>query len=189
MRSILPTLACLATAVAATLVMPTTGAAQGGRTISRTLLGDVAVAIRAYSDARVEVGASDSVRTVTLSFRATDVRRWTDSTSRFLRRDRTPTQLRRETARRTREGDSAAVVDRRRSIIEEPGVRGGGLTMTRVVDTTAVAFSLYFAAGTFESVRAPIDTSEARIFLTAMRRAAVAALPRRSRTKGGAGAP
>jgi hypothetical protein len=164
----------------AMLVATTSVAGQaGGRTISRTLLGEVAVAIRAHSDARVEVGASDSVKTVTLSFRATDVRRWADSSLKYLRRDRTPTQLRRDALRRARAGDSAEVVEQRRSLIEEPGVSGGGLTMTRVIDTSRVAFSLYFASGSFDAVRAPLDTAEARIFLSAMRRAAATALPRR----------
>jgi hypothetical protein len=146
-------------------------AKAGGQTPRRALLrqmyGDVAIEVWQVTANALHIGAADARRVLSISVVPRDLRRWTDSAGRIL------------TARAQRR----EVESRWRAIVEEPGVQGGSMSLLRTINGADTTISLFIADGQFEGVRTPLDPDEARALVSAMRRAADAALaPARGRT-------
>lgn len=128
----------------------------------RTLIGETAIELRA-ADGVVRVGAANDSATVSVTLRATDVRRFADDLSRRL------------AVRRPR--DSTWTIR-----LEEPGVSAGALSISpgpRAPDKTR-RYALFVSDEVLTAVQQQLTATEASILGRKLRQAATAALPRRT---------
>lgn len=137
------------------------------RVLARTLVGDVAVELRSTMPGGLSIGAAGASSVVTIDVRATDARRWADSAAKLLLPVR---------ARRAR---GAPLVTRSRALLEEPGAGGGALDFSRTDSAGQRRYVLFVGDAALEAVRQEVTPQEARTLVRTIRRAAVAALPRR----------
>lgn len=167
----MPSLSRLSTRVVLAVLCPGSAAvAQGsGESLVRQMYADVAVEVRRQDAGALLVAAAGAEKTITVRLLARDLRRWADSASRVL------------SARRRSRADSV----RWAATVEGPGVEAGSMSLTRAISPPDTTISVLFADTEFETVRASLSSAEARAFVTAMRKAADAALPA-ARGRGGA---
>lgn len=138
--------------------------AQPARPPIRSFFGDVAIVLRPASDGTIGIGVAGAARTLTLTVRATDARRWTDSATKLL----VPPPRR---ARRARVPNDS--VQRVRVVLEEPGVGTGALVLSRIDSAGVRQFLLFADDAELKPVRQPLETEEARTFVRQLRRAAM----------------
>lgn len=138
-------------------------AAQEARPPIRALFGDVAVILRPAADGTIGIGISGAERTLTLSVRVSDARRWADSATRLV------VALPRRADRTRRPNDS---VQRARVVLEEPGVGTGSLVLSRIDSAGTRTFLLYADDAELAGIRQPMELAEARTFVRQVRRAA-----------------
>jgi hypothetical protein len=151
--------ACLATVAAVPVA-----AQDGVRVIARTLLGTLAVEVRASPIVGVRVGVADSSGVVLVQVRGTDARRWADSASRMLAR---------------RPGATGSW----RAVLEEPGMGSGALILTRLDSARVVRLALFASDNPPGGSRTGLTASEARTLVSIVRRAAAQAAPPRARPR------
>ena len=141
------------------LAAPRTSLAQVPRaTIARTMLGDATVMVNARGDSLIEVAAADGRRSIAMTLALSEARAWVDSSTRILR---------------YRARNRATPVSYR-NLVEEPGVAGGGVTLTRRVTKGASEYSLFFADTAFGGFAVPVTREEATLFVSAVRKAVAA---------------
>lgn len=137
--------------------------AQPARPPIRSFFGDVAIILRPASDGTIGIGVAGASRTLTLTVRATDARRWADSATRLL----VPPPRR---SRRARVANDS--VQRARVVLEEPGVGTGALVLSRIDSAGIRQFLLFADDAELKPVRQPLEAEEARTFVRQLRRAA-----------------
>lgn len=125
----------------------------------RQMYGDVAIEVL-LSNNGLRIGAADDKRVISIGVMPRDLLRWTDSATRIL-------------AARGRVRDQDL---RWRATIEEPGVDGGSMTLTRSMTATDTTISLFISDTQFEGIRTAVEADEARTLVAALRRAANVAL-------------
>ncbi|MGQ0649408.1 MAG: hypothetical protein ACT4P7_17785 [Gemmatimonadaceae bacterium] len=158
-----PMVARLAWLAVLAAVSPTFLAAQlvdDDRVVWRTLIGETAFEVRAISGS-VYLGAASDEATVSVTFRATDARRFADSLTRRL------------SPRRSRETTWTLR-------LEEPGVSAGALSISpaeRQPDKTR-QYLLFVADDVVTAVRQTLNARETAMLARKLREAAAAALPR-----------
>ena len=143
--------------------------------VVRTLLGDIALMMRRDVSGTLDIGAAGAARTLTLSVRASDALRWSDSASRLL----VPPRARRR--RTTPPKDSVPAVQRARVVLEEPGVGAGSFVLTRLDSAGARSFQLFIDDAELSPLRQPLEVSEATTLVRLMRKAATRPKPAKVR--------
>jgi len=146
---------------------PVIALGQGTRPPIRSLFGDMALEVRDEGGGTIAIGVAGAARAVTLSVRASDVRRWVDSASRLV-----------QPARRRPARDSAQV-QRARVILEEPGVGAGSFVLSRSDSAGVRTFLLFVDDAELEGVRQELELQEATTLVRVMRRALPPARPPR----------
>lgn len=149
--------------VAVLLVVPDSLGAQVARSPIRSFLGDVAVELRPAPDGTILIGVAGAPRTLVLTVRATDARRWADSAAKLL----VPPPRR---PRRTRIPNDS--VQRARVVLEEPGVGTASLVLSRLDSAGIRQFLLYADDAELKGIRQPLEAGEARTLVRLVRRAA-----------------
>ncbi|HMN08117.1 MAG TPA: hypothetical protein PKC83_04960 [Gemmatimonadaceae bacterium] len=137
--------------------------AQEVRAPIRSLFGDVAVVLRQAPDGALGIGISGAERTLTLTVRASDARRWADSAARLTVALPRP-------GRRARMANDR--VQRARVVLEEPGLGTGSLVLSRVDSAGTRQFLLYADDAQLKGIRQPMELDEARTLVRQVRRAA-----------------
>lgn len=137
----------------------------------RTLLGDVALILRAEGPASLRIGVAGAARSMTLLVLTRDARRWADSASVLLAPQRSPSVRATRTAR---DG-----VQRSRVILEEPGVGAGSFMLTRVDSAGIRRFLLFADDSALSGIRQPLEIEEAKLLVRLVRRAATPSRPPR----------
>lgn len=125
------------------------------RVVSRALFGDVAIEVRIVSGSSIAISVADDARSLALAFRHSDLRRWADSARRIV-----AYRSSRRAATRTL-----------RVAVDEPGIRGGSLALSRTISAGVSTYTLFAADGDFERVRTTLSDAEARTFIATIRRA------------------
>lgn len=143
--------------------------------VVRTLMGDLALMMRRDASGTLDIAAAGAVRTLTLSVRASDALRWSDSASRLL----VPPRARR--GRRVLPNDSVPAVQRARAVLEEPGVGAGSFVLTRVDSAGTRSFQLFIDDAELSPLRQPLEVSEATTLVRLMRKAATRPKPSKLR--------
>lgn len=144
------------------LVAPALGA-QAARPPIRSFFGDVAIVLRPASEGTIGIGVAGAARTLTLTVRTTDARRWADSATKLL----APPARR---SRRARVPNDS--VQRVRVVLEEPGVGTASLILSRIDSAGTRQFLLFADDAELKGVRQALDVEEARTLVRQMRRAA-----------------
>jgi len=144
----------------------------------RTLLGDVALILRAEGPRSLRIAVAGPSRTLSLLVLNSDARRWADSAAALLAPQRPPSAKAKRTAR---DG-----VQRSRAILEEPGVGAGSFMLTRVDSAGVRRFLLFADDSALMGIRQPLAVEEARLLVRLVRRAATPAPPRRHPSRKGA---
>ena len=140
---------------------PGSAAAQAPqRSVLSILVGDLAFEARTRRDGSMTVGVADSRTSVVVTFRALDLRRWSDSATRML-------------AARPRRGS----IVKWEASVAGPGVTAGSMSMARTITPTDTTVVLLVTDTSFHAVRTPLSMEEARALAAAMKRAANASLP------------
>ncbi len=132
----------------------------------RTLIGDVALILRTDRPGTLRIGVAGESRSLSLSVRATDARRWADSASKLLspasaaaspgvRRARRPTPPLRQ-----------------RAVLEEPGVGAGTFVLLRIDSASTRNFLLFVDDATLQGIRQPLEPDEAKLLVRLVRGAA-----------------
>jgi hypothetical protein len=135
-------------------------------TVARTMYGDVALIVQVRPN-QVRLAVDNGTHNLFLSFVGSDVRRWSDSTTRIL-------------ARKRRRGDATAW----RSAMFEPGMRSGTASLTLRPDSSGTSYTLFFADDSLRSVRGTVRAADAAAFTRILRNASHMALGGRSLPKG-----
>lgn len=159
-----------ALAIAASGIALSTAGAQDSTAaaspVVRTLIGDLALMMRRDASGTLDIGAAGAARTLTLSVRASDALRWSDSASRLLVRPRTRRR------RPAPPNDSVQIAQRARAVLEEPGVGAGAFVLTRLDSAGARSFQLFIDDAELSPLRQPLELSEATTLVRLMRKAA-----------------
>jgi hypothetical protein len=129
------------------------------RTVATSMFGDNAVVINERSDGRIEIAAAGEKQRVTVTVPARALLAWADTTTAILSR-RVAAPKPPETTRLVR------------SLMVEPELVGGGLTLTRRVHRGGSSYSLFFADSAFGGLSVPLTKRDAGVFLSAAQRAA-----------------
>lgn len=143
--------------------------------VVRTLMGDIALMMRRDAAGTLDIAAAGAVRTLTLSVRASDALRWSDSASRLL----VPPRTRR--GRKATPNDSMPAVQRARAVLEEPGVGAGSFVLTRVDSAGTRSFQLFIDDAELSPLRQPLEVPEAATLVRLMRKAATRPKPAKGR--------
>jgi hypothetical protein len=158
----------------AACVLPLSSAARAQQSsapapspVVRTLMGDIALVMRLDGEGTLALGAAGARRTLSLSVRASDARRWADSAARLLV---PPPRPRR--GRGTTPKDSVPSVQRARAILEEPGVGAGSFVLTRVDSAGTRSFLLFIDDAELDPLRQLLEPSEASTLVRLVRKAA-----------------
>lgn len=130
-------------------------------------MGDIALVMRLDGEGTLALGAAGARRTLSLSVRASDARRWADSAARLLV---PPPRPRR--GRGTTPKDSVPSVQRARAILEEPGVGAGSFVLTRVDSAGTRSFLLFIDDAELDPLRQLLEPSEASTLVRLVRKAA-----------------
>lgn len=138
-------------------------------TVTRALIGEIALELRSTGNGSLLIGVSGPTKTVALDVRATDVVRWADSAARLV-------PVRRAAVVRKPLATSASVV-LARALLEEPGVGAGSLILIRTDSAGARTWMLFASDAEFDGVRQPLESEEVVTTIRLMRRAAMAAAP------------
>ena len=136
----------------------------------RSLFGEVAVILTSEERGTLAIGIAGPIRSLSLSIRTTDARRWADSASRLLAPPRAA----------RRDAPDSHIVRRSRAVLEEPGVGAGSLILARTDSGGAQRFSLFADDGELNPIRQALDRDEAMIFVRLVRRAATPSTDRRA---------
>lgn len=148
------------TALLALLLLPAALAAQVARhAVSKTMLGEAVVILNARADDLIEVAAADGRRSIALTLGLRDATHWADSSAKILR-----------FRVRKRPGTVSY-----RNLVEEPGVSGGGISLTRRVTAGESEYSVFFADTSFGGFAVPMSKEEATLFVSSVRKAVAAA--------------
>ncbi|MBK6488873.1 MAG: hypothetical protein IPF98_18960 [Gemmatimonadetes bacterium] len=137
----------------------------------RTLLGDVALILRAEGPQSLRIGVAGAARAMSLVVLTSDARRWADSATVLLAPQRPPSVRAKRTAR---DG-----IERSRVILEEPGVGAGSFMLTRVDSAGTRRFLLFADDSALSGIRQTLALDEARLLVRLVRRAATPSPPRR----------
>lgn len=148
--------------------------AQAPRPPIRTLFGDLALILRPAGDGTIGIGVAGAARTLTLTVRATDARRWADSATKLL----VPAPRR---ARRAKVPNDT--VQRARVVLEEPGVGTASLVLSRIDSGGTRQFLLYADDAELVGIRQSLEADEVRTLVRLMRRAAGPAAKATSRRR------
>ncbi|HNV74944.1 MAG TPA: hypothetical protein PKH96_09735 [Gemmatimonadaceae bacterium] len=158
----------------AACVLPLSSAARAQQSsapapspVVRTLMGDIALVMRLDGEGTLALGAAGARRTLSLSVRASDARRWADSAARLLV---PPPRPRR--GRGTTPKDSVPSVQRARALLEEPGVGAGSFVLTRVDSAGTRSFLLFIDDAELDPLRQLLEPSEASTLVRLVRKAA-----------------
>ncbi len=142
----------------------------------RTLIGDVALILRSDRPGTLRIGVAGSNRSLSLSVRSTDARRWADSAAKLV----VPAPRRRAKRGAPSPADTSV---RRRAVLEEPGVGAGTFVLLRIDSAATRRFLLFVDDATLEGIRQPLEPEEATLLIRLIRSAS--APPRAgSATKG-----
>ncbi|MEP7383329.1 MAG: hypothetical protein ABI910_16690 [Gemmatimonadota bacterium] len=146
--------------------------AQGvtATTSVRTLLGDIALILRTDRPELLRIGVAGASRSLTMAVRTTDARRWADSATLLLAAPR-----RLAAPRKARSADS---VERRRAVLDEPGVGSGTFVFLRMDSAGTRSFMLFVDDAALDGIRQPLDPEEAKLLIGLVRRAATPARAR-----------
>ncbi|MGQ0538243.1 MAG: hypothetical protein ACT4R6_04800 [Gemmatimonadaceae bacterium] len=139
-------------------IAPAAAQDSAARVVARSLYGDVAVIVQARPS-QVRLGVDDGKKNIVLSLVATDVGRWADSTRRLV-------------TRRRRRADSTVW----RSVVQEPGLRAGNVSLSLRRDSGETVHTLFFADDSLNTLRSRVALREALAFIAIMKRASSAAL-------------
>ncbi len=165
------------------------GTAIGAQGVSerkpvRTLIGDLALMLRTDRPELLRIGVAGASRSLTMGVRTTDARRWADSATLLLAPSR-----RRPATRRARSADT---VERRRAVLDEPGVGAGTFVFLRMDSAGTRSFMLFVDDAALDGIRQRLDPEEAKLLIGLVRRAATPlrarpAAPKKGVKKGGTG--
>lgn len=143
----------------------------------RTLIGDVALILRSDRPGTLRIGVAGSNRSLSLSVRSTDARRWADSAAKLV----VPAPRRRAKRGAPSPADTSV---RRRAVLEEPGVGAGTFVLLRIDSAATRRFLLFVDDATLEGIRQPLEPEEATLLIRLIRSAS--APPRAGSAKKGA---
>lgn len=154
----------------------------------RTLIGDIALILRTDTPGTLRIGVAGASRSLSLSVRATDARRWADSASRLL------APARRPRARAARASSARDTSVRQRAVLEEPGVGAGTFVLLRIDSAATRRYMLFVDDATLQGIRQPLEADEAKLLIRIVKRSATpprAAAPakKKSVAKGSSGDP
>lgn len=157
---------------------PGVAQAQSAPAPVRTLIGDLAVILRpADATALVRLGLAGPSRSLTLSVRGADARRWADSTARLLAPPPRP-QPRRK---------AAGPAQHARAVLEEPGDGTGSLVLSRTDSAGRRSYLLFADDAALDPIRQPLTRDEVALLVRLVRRVVPAAGARDARPRSGMG--
>lgn len=140
---------------------PATVDSGSRRTLSTAMYGDNAVVINQRPDGRLEIAAAGATRRVSVTVAPRALLAWADSTATMI-------------SRRVPPPKKPATTSTIRSFLDEPGLASGGLSLTRRVHASGSSYSVFFADSLFGGFSIPLSRDDARVFVGAARRAAIA---------------
>lgn len=129
----------------------------------RTLIGDMGLILRTDRPGTLRIGVAGANRSLSLSVRSTDARRWADSAAKLVvplsKREKRASSSPRDTA------------VRRRAVLEEPGVGAGTFVLLRIDSAATRHFLLFVDDATLAGIRQPLEPEEATLLIRLIRRA------------------
>lgn len=157
----------LAVAMTPLFALAIASGALGAQVVSaskpvRTLIGDVAIILRTDRPGTLRIGVAGANRSLTLSVRSTDARRWADSAAKLV----APAPKRRGKRATASTADTSV---RRRAVLEEPGVGAGTFVLLRIDSAATRRFLLFVDDARLDGIRQPLEPEEAKLLIRLVR--------------------